>query len=551
MGGLGGMNRLVTPQRLAGLFDSGSEGLWFMSDDNVVQFYNNTFYKQFNVSLTHTKFDDWLELVHPEDKRLLKQDVDIHQKDKVDSRVTTRYRVKNRSGCYVWIEATGLRIEERGGLAMVGTHKDISEATLINDYLMYTADHDSETGLPNRKLFLQTLSKLGEEQCIIVCCLTHLRQFQRQVGVDATRQLVSILVSTLDHFLSSKYELYRISWDVFIAVVEKPSNYRVGVTLMSQIEKDFQSRGQECNSTVMSRLGVGYIPVKNISRDLLLKNIFDLSEYVRLVRSPIAYLGDEKEGVDRYFEVLDSLKYGIDSHQLSISLQPIVEVSTGSIISFEALARWQHDKLGNIPPSEFIPIAENMGYIHALGMEVLELACEFLDTHDNTSLQKPLINVNISGYQLLKTSFVDDVLASTLKFGINPERVVIEITESYLLEEEPIIMSTLNSLHRHGFKLSIDDFGSGMSAFTSLYRLPLYQIKLDRALANEVMKLDACSKLVAYLCDFCLLQGVKLVAEGVESKEMLTKLTSLGVPYLQGYYLYKPSWAHAWLERCK
>ncbi|QFT35241.1 MULTISPECIES: GGDEF domain-containing phosphodiesterase [unclassified Vibrio] len=542
------MDTQALPEVLLSLFDTSSEGLWFMSDDNVVQFYNNSFYQQFALSTDYLTLDDWLALVHPEDRERLAQEVDGHQKEQSSTRVKTRYRVKNTSGRYLWIEATGVRVEYQGGFAMVGSHKNVSEEVFLNQYLTHMANHDSETGLLNRHQFLQNASKLNKNGWILVCCLTQLQQFQRRVGYDATGQLSSTLVSTLDDVLNLKYGLYRISADVFVVTMEQELDDEMACSLMSQIETVFQQR-RICSTTLTSRLGLGGLPVSDLDTTHPLEQIFNLSEYTRLVCSPVTYTGESQRDIDRHFAIQDVLEAAIDTRQIVIALQPIVEASTGNLISFEALARWEHPELGSISPAEFIPIAERLGHIHALGLLVLEYACQYLVMFDSTHNARPLVNVNVSAHQLLKASFVEDVCEVVARFGVSPSRIVLELTESYLLDEDPTITTTLNELHIHDFKLSIDDFGAGMSAITSLFRLPLYQVKLDRALIHEAMRRDACLKLITHLCEFGRTHNISLVAEGIETSAMFKTLTGVGVPHLQGYCLYKPCAPEVWLEK--
>lgn len=545
------MDKQTLPQLLLSLLDTASEGLWFMGDDNVVQFYNSTFYQQFNLPSASPSLEDWLELVHPQDRTQLVKEVELYQKYHTTSRVKTRYRVKNLSGRYLWIEVTGVRAEYNGGFAMVGSHKDVSDEVFLNQYLTHMANHDSETGLFNRHYFLQSFPRFKEKGWLFVCCLTQLQQFQRRVGNDASGALSSILVSTLDHVFSLKYGLYRISADVFVVQIDEELDAALVLELMNQIESEFQSQVQVkgCKVTIASRIGIGALPVTVINPENPLEQVFNLSEYTRLVNSPVSYTDDSQRNIDRHFEIQDALEQAIELHQITIALQPIVEALSGNIISFEALARWNHPVLGHISPIEFIPIAEKQGHIHALGILVLTRACQYLVTFDETHAARPLINVNVSAHQLLKESFVDDVLDVVTEAGVPPSRIVLEVTESYLLDENPTINRTLNVLHTHDFKLSIDDFGSGMSAVTSLFRLPLYQVKLDRALIHEAMRRDACLKLITHLCEFGRSHNISLVAEGVETSAMFKTLTGAGVPYLQGYCLYKPCSPDLWLEK--
>ncbi|UPQ89180.1 EAL domain-containing protein [Vibrio sinaloensis] len=541
------MKKHVFPTSVLQLFDTTSEGLWFMTRDNVVEFYNTPFYEQFDMPLEGSTFDDWLTLVHPKDRESLQGKVDGHKNEAPSTHVKTRYRVKNRFGHYLWIEATGTLVEQEGDVMMVGTHKNVSEEVFLNQYLSHIANHDSETGLYNRHQFFKDMVGFDERGWLFTCCFTQLHEAQRRVGQDATSRLVSALVAVLDDVLSLQYGLYRIGADTLVFTVEAPLSVRQAMNLMTKVETRFLKQQRTHDVSLASQLSIGALRREDKDSKRLLSQVFNVSEYARLVESPVAYAGPSKAAIQRYFDIEDALETAIAHSHIDIALQPIVAAATGDLVSYEALARWTHPILGDITPGEFIPMAEKLGYIHALGLVVLEKACQFLQAFDKVHQSRPNINVNVSAQQLLRPSFVDDVMAVVAETALSPSRVVLEITESYLLESTQSMMSTLNTLNRLGFKLSIDDFGAGMTAITGLFNLPLYQVKLDRALVTEAMQLPACLKLVSYLCDYGRSHGITIVAEGVETTEMFDQLMSAGVPYLQGFCLYRPCEPSVWL----
>ncbi|WP_391857305.1 EAL domain-containing protein, partial [Vibrio cidicii] len=190
--------------------------------------------------------------------------------------------------------------------------------------------------------------------------------------------------------------------------MELVQDEEMAFSLMNQIETVFH-QSRMCSSMLTSRLGLGALPVRGLNVAYPLEQIFNLSEYTRMVISPVTYTGESQRDIDRHFAIQDALETAIETHQITIALQPIVEASTGDLMSFEALARWEHPELGTISPAEFIPMAERLGHIHALGMLVLEYACQYLVMFDATHQSRPLVNVNVSAHQLLKESFVDDV----------------------------------------------------------------------------------------------------------------------------------------------
>ncbi|WP_391086933.1 EAL domain-containing protein [Vibrio sp. NH-UV-68] len=541
------MKKHLFPTSVLQLFDTTSEGLWFMTRDNLVEFYNTPFYEQFDMPLEGSTLDDWMALVHPEDRQFLQGKVDKHQHEALSARVKTRYRVKNRFGHYLWIEATGTLVEQEGDLMMVGTHKNVSEEVFLNQYLSHIANHDSETGLYNRHQFLKDMVDFDEGGWLFACCFTQLHEAQRRVGQEATSRLISTLVAVLDEVLSLRYGLYRIGADTLVFTVDEPLSAKQTMTLMKKVETRFINQGRTHDVPLSTQLVLGTLRRESGESAHLLSQVFNVSEYARLVESPVAYVGPTRKAIQRHFYIEDTLDSAIAHRQIDIVLQPIVASATGDLVSYEALARWAHPTLGSVSPGEFIPMAEKLGCIHALGLVVLEKACQFLSAFDKVHQSRPNVNVNVSAQQLLKPSFVDDVMSVVTDNRLSPSRVVLEITESYLLENTQSLMSTLNALHRVGFKLSIDDFGAGMTAITGLFSLPLYQVKLDRALVMEAMRLPACLKLVSYLCDYGRSHGITIVAEGVETTEMFDRLTSTGVPYLQGFCLYRPCEPSVWL----
>lgn len=528
------------------LLDTASEGFWFMDDDNDVQFYNSTFYRQFHSSLNDARFRDWLVLVHPEDRYHLVQEVALHQQGQISEKVKARYRVKNLSGRYLWIEATGVRVECDGRLVTVGSHKNVSEEVLLNEYLTHIASHDGETGLFNRQQFLQALPSLSEEGWILVCRLNQLRQFQRRVGEDAIGYLSSSLVSVLDGVLTLEYGLYRIAADVFVVTLDNEFDHTIVYSTMEQILSRFDGY-RSYNTAFESRLGLGALSVSDIDFDRVIEQIFNISEYAQSKGAPIVYTIDMQRDIDRKFAIQDALEDAIETQQITIDVQPIIQISTGDIISFEVLARWEHPDFGPISPLEFIPIAEKWGHIYALGLEIIKQSCNYLLTFDAVHESKPNVNINVSAYQLLNKKFVDELFEIVKQFDVSPNRIILEMTESYLLDDVPTIRSTLQTLHTHGFRLSLDDFGSGMSAITSLFDLPLYQVKLDRELVNQAMRRDSCMKLIAHLCEFGKTHNIALVAEGVESENICKRLAAVGVPYLQGYFFCRASKPQKWL----
>ncbi|QXO17287.1 EAL domain-containing protein [Vibrio ostreae] len=241
----------------------------------------------------------------------------------------------------------------------------------------------------------------------------------------------------------------------------------------------------------------------------------------------------------------------VEFEHINIAVQPIVNSITMEVISFEVLARWSDHKFGVVCPETFIEIAEKNGYINKLGMSVFSQALNYLVNFDKVSELKPLININVSILQIKNPNFFNEVKSLIKRFRLSPERIVLEITESYDIDDSRAIFKTLITLHHYGFKISIDDFGVSSTSILTLLHLPIYQVKLDKSFIKKAIETSFGLKLVAKLCEFCEESGVNVVAEGVETEMMYTKLKSAKVPYLQGYFFSKPCEPYMWLGKVK
>lgn len=519
-----------------------------MEKNSAVTFYNTAFYSQFNLPCEAVSLEDWTSLIHPEDKCHFAQRVGAQRERKDLSRVVSRYRVRHKSGRYLWVEAEGLIVSDRSGSYMVGTHRDVSEEMLLNEYLKRAAHHDAETGIYNRQKFMQDVSVLNTDHLVITISMFKLNHIFRHWGSDTAKRVSAVLSSCLEASLGTEYEFYRVSTDVFVATYSKQNTSLSANEALIRFDKALQHYCDE-NGLVKARLvGVGMFNVSDDIQMSCLELILNLSEYMREKGCNVLYEGETKYTVDRHYLLRDSLGEAVECEQITLAMQPIVSVYTDEVVSYECLARWHHPMVGMIPPLEFIPQVEQLGLIHQLGLSILKQACQFLKAHDSISETRPQINVNVSAKQLVSKDYVADTHRVVCDAEIRPERVVLEITESHLLDDSDVISSRLNQLVNLGFQLSLDDFGSGLSSMTSLFRLPLAQIKLDKQIVVDAMSSRACRDFVTYLATHAETQGIMLVAEGVEDEQIMKSVRAMGVTHLQGYGLHRPMPSQYWLE---
>ena len=234
------------------------------------------------------------------------------------------------------------------------------------------------------------------------------------------------------------------------------------------------------------------------------------------------------------------LRHALDRDEMRVHYQPIVDVQTGDCIAVEALARWEHPRRGLLLPAEFIPVAEETGLITALGHWVLDAACRQgagWQARFGADLQ---LCVNVSGQQLATPLFAAEAAEVAQRSGLARGTLVLEITESVLIEEAESPMAMLASLREHDLRLSLDDFGTGYSSLAYLKRFALDALKIDRSFIDGLGSDPDDSAIVEAVIKMAQTIGMQVVAEGVETNQQLDQLRELGCPAAQGYLFSRP-----------
>jgi EAL domain-containing protein (putative c-di-GMP-specific phosphodiesterase class I) len=252
-----------------------------------------------------------------------------------------------------------------------------------------------------------------------------------------------------------------------------------------------------------------------------------------------AYAPELDVNSPRRLALLADLRHAIDERALSLHYQPKVELASGEVRGVEALVRWNHPELGPIPPIEFVPLAESTALIHPLTTFVLETALrqqrEWHDRGYDLSMA-----VNLSARSLLDVGLPLQISALLTAHGVEPARLVLEITESTLMTDPARALRVLDALDALGVRISIDDFGTGYSSLARLKDLPVHELKIDRAFVTSMQTIHSDAVIVRSTIDLARNLGLAVVAEGVEDRSVLNELGDLGCDAAQGYYLSRP-----------
>jgi diguanylate cyclase (GGDEF)-like protein/PAS domain S-box-containing protein len=477
----------------------------------------------------------------------------------------------SRSDEEVWARGTLLRMEEvipypdgtsrvfdilkaplfhpggaRKGLVILG--RDITDRVNAETELHLNAFYDRLTGLPNRHLLLDRISvslRRAEGRPAGACAVLYVdldrfKNVNDGLGREAGDALLLEVTGRLLAALRPEATLARIAADEFVAVLDvagEEEAIRLAQRARQALDEPFVVAGH----TVRITASIGIVLARGTE-----KSAEDVLRHAHtaLVRAKEAGRDTEAMYDERMQHLVadrlereTSLRGALARGELSLDYQPIVETKSGELAGFEALVRWRHPRRGPLPPSEFVPLAEETGLIVPIGRWVLREACRQARAWADATGTWRSMNVNCSPGQLRHPAFADDVGAALAESGVPPGRLRIEITESTFLERPDETAVVLARLRRMGIPIVLDDFGTGYSSLGYLLRLPVDAFKIDRSFVRDLPDGGNAAKITTALLLLARALDLSVTAEGVETQEQLEWLRERGCDFVQGYLL--------------
>jgi diguanylate cyclase (GGDEF)-like protein len=432
------------------------------------------------------------------------------------------------------------------GGGWVATHEDITERRRIESRLVHLALHDGLTDLPNRAMFRRRLEQAlgrvrrGEQLAVHFLDLDQFKCLNDTLGHDVGDELLRSVAKRLQECVRSIDTVARMGGDEF-AILQVQLGDCSDATAMAQRLIDELALPHALSAHQVSApasIGITISPDDGMNPDDLLKQA-DLALYKAKADGRGMYMLFEPE-MDarmkgrRQLEV--DLRHGVQDGEFEVFYQPIHDVQTGEIASLEALLRWRHPVRGMVSPAEFIPVAEEIGLIGALGEFVLERACAAAKKFpDNTK-----VAINLSAAQFYDIGLAQKIAATLDACGLDPSRLEVEITESLLLRDDQHTVMTLHELRALGVSIALDDFGTGYSSLSYLQRFPFDKIKIDRSFIKDVTAEGESLTLLRAITGLAYALGIRTTAEGIETEQQLTCVRSVGCSEVQGFLLCKP-----------
>ena len=467
------------------------------------------------------------------------------------------HRYLHKSGETVWASwsvstATDAKTSQPN---MIFQIQDITDKKLAEEKLQYDATHDALTGLPNRKCFMlrlenalaKSLENPKHKVSILFIDLDRFKYVNDSLGHQIGDELLVGIADRLRDCVRPTDTVARLGGDEFTILVEGKYDIQEVVRIAERIKEKFALPFNLSGHEVYSSASIGILhqfgKTSETPEDMMRDADTAMYQAKRAGKSRHEVFDEEMhEAMKETLQLETDLRRAIDNREFTVHYQPIYSLQSGEIEGFEALARWEHKTLGNIPPDKFINLAEEIGVIDALGDQILERACREVISLKNTFSGDffPLLSVNLSCKQFAQPNLprkIEKILDET---GFPANCLKLEITESVFIEHREKAVEILNRIRDLGVEINIDDFGTGYSNLSYLLQLPISTLKIDRSFIAPLEDSDNNLQIVQTIVMMARNLGLKVVAEGVENEAQLEQLKKLNCEGAQGFYFSKP-----------
>jgi diguanylate cyclase (GGDEF)-like protein/PAS domain S-box-containing protein len=505
----------------------------------------------------------WDRVIHPDDRENVL--VSTREAMRRGEAVDFEYRVVCKDGTVLWIRDRSCFIVAENGepLCWQGVIFDVTERSKAEESLRHHALHDTLTDLPNRAQFMNDL-RLAVERAdgnsyarfgVLFLDLDRFKVINDSLGHGVGDKLLIAIAERLKACVRPGDVVARLGGDEFTILLNRSGDIAevVGVAdrLLFKISEPFQIDNYE----VFTTASIGIVVSGTVPR-----------QAEDFLRDADAAMYRAKEAGKARYEIFDSemhvrnmnllqvetdLRHAVERNEFEVLYQPIVELMTGRVDEFEALIRWRHPRHGLVLPNEFVHVAEETGLIISIGKWILEESCRQISTWQRRFGLHLGVSVNLSAKQLMHPTLTPQVKEILLDTGLEARQLMLEVTESTVMEHSEKSLKVLSELDQLGIALSTDDFGTGYSSLSYLQRFPFERLKIDRSFIHMMDKDEKSAAIVKTILMLGENLNIEVVAEGIETAAQLEKVRSLGCTTGQGYLFSRPidrDTAEAFLE---
>ncbi|MGH4121030.1 EAL domain-containing protein [Clostridium sp.] len=543
----------ISDERYKLALDGANDAIWefdlklgtFFASDKLFEITGYKPHKNFTVQTFLQQF------VHFEDREIAKKDFDNHIYNKTDI-YKSEFRMKLNDGTYIWVSNRGKALRDSKGKAvkLAGSITDITDRKNSENKIRFMAYYDELTKLPNRTFFMHKLKhelKMAKIQdsmgAVFFIDLDNFKNINDTMGHDYGDKLLIYLARQMEGLINKKDTMCRLGGDEFILL--HPYNNEDEVesyarALLGLFDNFFEIDNKQMYIT--ASIGVAIYPKDGNDTSTIMKNA-DSAMYKakELGKNRFARFDEEMYlKLERKTRIDRILRNAIENKELSIHYQPQYDAKTNEIFGFEALLRLNSEEIGFVSPVEFVPIAEETGYIVQMDKWVLNEACSQSMKWLNAGYKFKRISINVSTVDMHQMDFLDTVKAIFKNTGINPNIVELEITETVLMESLETNVKILKDLMNMGVRIALDDFGTGYSSLNYLMKIPISTLKIDKSFIDNITSNIQNKSIIKNIIQMAHSMDLKVVAEGVETENQLSILKKNECDYIQGYYYSKP-----------
>ncbi len=492
------------------------------------------------------------EYFHPDQGKYRKKLYSKIIEQPSDERVC--YRVKHANGSFIWLETHSHAInytETNEVTEIISVSRDITERKETEERLLYLANFDSLTGLPNRALFRDRLRRAvartqrnDKKLALFFIDLDRFKTINDSLGHHAGDQLLRSVARRLKQFARKGDTIARLGGDEFTVIIDAIDSAAdaaiVAEKILELMSPPFKLDGHEV--VVSPSIGITVFPDDGDNMRSLLKNA-DTAMYRSKGKGGNCFEFYTPDMNAKAYESLvleNNLRHALEKEEFRLYFQPQIDLHTKNIIGIEALLRWQHPEQGLLKPEQFIPFTEETGLIEPIGEWVLQEACNAAKKWQTQGLAPIRIAVNLSLRQFVANNFVGKVAKTLAETGLDAKYLELEITESFLAHNVAQATETLKELHNLGVQLSIDDFGTGYSSLNYLKQFPVNTLKIDRSFVRDISTDPDGATIAEAIIAMGQSLRLNVIAEGVEREEQVNFLRSHGCDWVQGYLFSVP-----------
>lgn len=478
-------------------------------------------------------------------KRTIKQTIKEGRLNIIEYELTISHEIQEFEARFM---PTNFEINQKE--TVITIVRNITEAKRDQRELEHIANYDNLTNLPNRLLFNKRLKRAitrakRKKSCgaLFFLDLDRFKEINDNLGHDIGDELLVRCAMRLKTVLGAEDTLARFGGDEFVIIAEEIASQEVVTEIAEKIMKQFllPFRVKKYMLDISTSIGISLFPQNADNSTQLIRQADTAMYHAKdLGRENFQFFTDElADQAYEYFILESKLKQAFEREEFTLVYQPQVRLSDYKIVAVEALIRWHNDELGFVSPVKFIPIAEKSGLIEMLSNLVVHTVCKQIKIWDKQGCEPFIVSINLSRKELAKVDMADRLLSIIKKSTLPYQRFEFEVTEGALLENTTIAFKNIEKLRSFGVLVSIDDFGTGFSSLSNLKDFLFDKLKIDRSFVKDLDKDVSNEAIIKATIAMAKSLNLKVIAEGVETKEQLDFLIKHGCDEMQGY-LYSP-----------